>query len=127
MKKIVALLLALVLAMTLMACGGEKEPSATTELKKFTVTVVHSDGTEKTFTYESGAENLGPVLQEEGLIKGEDDVYGLVITEVDGEEAIYDRDKAYWAVYVGEEYGLNGIDTTPITDGGVYKLVYTLG
>ena len=126
MKKIVALLLALVLAVTLMACGGEKAP-ASTELKKFTVHVVHGDGTEKTFEYESSEENVGPVLTEAGLIKGNAGPYGLEITEVDGEEVIYERDKAYWAVYVGEEYALSGIDTTPITDGGVYKLVYTLG
>ena len=58
--------------------------------------------------------------------KGNDGPYGLEITEVDGEKAVYTEDGAYWAVYVGEEYALSGIDTTPITEGGVYKLVYTL-
>ena len=127
MKKIIAMLLVLVLAVSLTACGGGKTASAGTELKSFTVTVVHADGSEKTFSYESAEENVGPVLTEDGVIKGNAGPYGMEITEVDGEEAIYERDKAYWAVYVGEEYALSGIDTTPITDGGVYKLVYTLG
>ena len=86
---------------------------------------VHSDGTEKTFTYKTDLEFVGPVLQEEGLIKGNDGPYGLEITEVDGEQAIYNEDKAYWAVYEGEEYALQGIDTTPVVENRIYKLVYT--
>lgn len=129
MKKIFALILSVLMVLSLAACGvtAENKDSATTELKKFTVTVVHADGSEKVFTYESDEENVGPVLLEAGLIKGNDGPYGLEITEVDGEQAIYDTDKAYWAVYVGEEYALSGIDTTPITDGGAYSLVYTVG
>ena len=129
MKKILALILSVLMVLSLTACGGtaENKDSTATELKKFTVTVVHADGSEKVFTYESDAENVGPVLLEAGLIKGNDGPYGLEITEVDGEQAIYDTDKAYWAVYVGEEYALSGIDTTPITDGGEYSLVYTVG
>ncbi len=134
MKKIFAILLALTMVLSLAACtsgaAGETEgpqTSGTTEaqLKKITVTVVHADGSSKDFTYETDAEFLGPVLEEDGLIKGDAGPYGLEITEVDGEQAIYDTDKAYWALYEGEEYALQGIDTTPVTDGGVYKLVYT--
>lgn len=127
MKKIVALFLALVLAVSMVACTTPQEETGSAQLKKFQVIVVHADGTEKTFEYESGAENVGPVLVEAGLIKGNDGPYGLEITVVDGETAVYDTDGAYWAVYVGDEYAMSGIDTTPITDGGVYKLVYTLG
>ena len=49
----------------------------------------------------------------------------MEITEVDGEKAIYNEDKAYWAVYEGEEYAMQGIDTTPVKEGATYKLVYT--
>ena len=47
------------------------------------------------------------------------------IHTVDGIRAVY-SEGAYWAIYEGEEYAMQGIDTTPIVDGGVYKLVYTL-
>ena len=67
------------------------------------------------------------MLVNAGLIKGNDGPYGLEITEVDGEQAIYNTDKAYWAVYEGEEYALQGIDTTPVVEGRTYKLVYTKG
>ena len=93
----------------------------------FTVTVIHKDQSEKTFTFTSNEEFVGTVLKAEGLIKGNDGPYGLEITEVDGEQAIYATDGAYWAVYVGEEYAMTGIDTTPITQNGQYKLVYTVG
>ena len=132
MKKIITMFLILVLCMSVAACGAE--PAATngetTETNgglTFTVTVIHKDQSEKTFTYTSNEEFVGTVLKAEGLIKGNDGPYGLEITEVDGEQAIYATDGAYWAVYVGEEYAMTGIDTTPITQGGQYKLVYTVG
>ena len=126
MKKILALVLSLVLLLTFAACGA-KPAENDGSMKKFSVTVVHADGTEKVFAYESAETNVGPVLEADGLIKGNAGPYGMEITEVDGETAIYNTDGAYWAVYVGEEYAMTGIDTTPITDGGVYKLVYTRG
>lgn len=137
MKKVMSLILALVLIFALAACGkAETAETPKTEaagasqedtqaLKKITVTVIHKDGTTKEFTYETAEEFLGPVLQKDGLIEGNEGPYGLEITKVDGEQAIYNEDKAYWALYEGEEYALQGIDTTPVTDGGVYKLEYT--
>jgi len=46
---------------------------------------------------------------------------------VDGEKADWSVNQSYWAFYVGEEYATKGIYETPVTDGGAYKLVYTLG
>ena len=143
MKKLVTLLLAFVMVMSLAACAAPKTETpadttgavdttaaaditdTTTALKKITVTVVHKDGSSKDFTYETDEEFLGPVLEADGLIKGNAGPYGMEITHVDGEQAIYDTDKAYWALYEGAEYALQGIDTTPVTDGGTYKLEYT--
>lgn len=123
MKKALAILLVLVMALTLVACG--KDLQADGVEKGFTVEVTHRDGTSKVFEYVSDQPYLGPVLLEAGLIAGKQDQYGLVISAVDGETAVYETDGAYWALFVGEEYALQGIDTTPITEGGVYKLVYT--
>lgn len=95
--------------------------------KTFTVTVVHKDETTKEFTYTTDAEFVGEVLLEEGLIEGEEGDYGLYMTVVDGETADYNVDGGYWAFYEGEEYAMQGIDLTPITDGAAYSLVYTIG
>lgn len=130
MKRFLALFLAVAAALALVACAAapaENTAAQAAGLKKFTVTVVHADGSSREFSYETDKEFVGPVLQEAGLIEGNAGPYGMEITKVDGEQAVYNTDKAYWAVYVGEEYALQGIDTTPVTDGGVYKLEYTRG
>lgn len=131
MKKLVAVLLALVLALSVCACGaaadgGETSRQTGEALKSFTVTVVYEDGSSKDFQYESAEQYVGTVLLEDGLIEGEMGQYGLEIHTVDGIKAVYAEDGAYWAIYEGEEYAMQGIDTTPVVDGGVYKLVYTL-
>ena len=126
MKKIIVLFLTLALALSMVACtAAPKQTEGSQTKKSFTVAVVHSDGTSKRFIYETEEEFVGPVLQKAGLIEGNMGQYGLEITTVDGEKAVYTEDKAYWAVYEGEEYAMQGIDTTPVVDGKVYKLVYT--
>lgn len=92
--------------------------------KHFTITVVHSDGTEKTFDCYTDEEFLGAAVLAEGIITGHEDQYGLVIDSADGEEAIWERDGAYWSLYVGEAYATTGISQTPVEDGASYKLVY---
>ncbi len=122
MKKMFALLLVLAVVCSLVACGGEKKTQE--GVKSFTVTVVHADGTSKAFAYETDEEMLGDYLEEQGLIESEGADDGMFHT-VDGEKADWNEANSYWAFYLGEEYAMNGIYDTPITDGAVYKLVYT--
>ena len=141
MKKLIALFLSLSLLFALAACdfnsvskkmeekledaGVLDESAEPTEGEAtFTVIVVHKDGTEKTFSYTTEEDYVGPVLVEAGLIEGNDGPYGLEIIIVDGEKAVYTEDSAYWAVYEGDAYAMQGIDTTPVVDGQIYKLVY---
>ena len=91
----------------------------------FTVTVVHADGTEKTFSYTASGK-LGAFLEGEGLISSEGADPGMFHT-VDGEKADWNVNQSYWAFYLGEDYAMTGIYDTEIVDGTVYKLVYTLG
>ena len=127
MKKLLAIVMCVVMLLSMVACSAKKEetPETGAEKMSFTVIVVHKDGTEKTFTYETNEKYVGPVLEADGLLKGNEGPYGMEITEVDGEKAVYSEDGAYWAVYEGEEYALQGIDTTPVKEGQVYKLVWT--
>ncbi len=104
---------------------GTRPETASGE-KTVTVAVVHSDGSEKSFTYETDEEYLGAVLLADGLIDGDESEYGLYITTVDGEDAIYEEDGSYWALYEGEDYAQQGVDQTPVQDGGSYSLVYTI-
>lgn len=130
MKKSKALLaVVIVLAVAIIAAGiyfiARPKTDAASGAKSITVDVVHADGTSKTFTYQTDAEFLGEVLQSEGLVQGTESDYGLYITTVDGEEAVYENDGAYWAFYVGEDYASQGVETTPVADGATYSLVYT--
>ena len=132
MKKTWIWIVAAVLALALLVTGMvalylKFRPQAVAGHKHFSVTVVHKDGTEKEFTYDTDEEYLGTVLQAADLIEGEEGPYGLMISSVDGELADWNVDQGYWALYIGEEYATTGIDTTPIQDGASYCLVYTIG
>ena len=124
-KRIIAIVAAL-LVVALVATGcSVLRPQTQEGMKSFTLTIVHKDGTAKNMNLKTDEEFLGAYLEEEGIIKGEEGQYGLFIKEVEGEKAVYEEDNAYWAFYEGEDYAAKGIDLTPITDGAVYKLIYT--
>ena len=95
--------------------------------KAYTVTVVHSDGSEKVFEGYSEAEYLGTVLVESGAVEDNQSDYGLYILVADGEEASWENDGAYWSVYVGDEPAVTGADQIVLEDGGIYSVVYTVG
>ena len=127
-KKTILILTALVLVVALMAGAYFlTRPQAVAGGKNITVTVVHADGTEKVFDLTTQEEYLGPVLLSEGIAQGVEGPYGLEIHEVDGERAVWDENGAYWAIFVNGEYGMTGVDTTPVNDGDVFKLEFTRG
>ncbi len=101
-------------------------PETTDETKQFTLEIVHSDGSLKKIPMESNYRYLGEYLQRKRIVKGEMGEFGLYIHEVEGERAIYELDNAYWGFYVDGEYAMLGIDQTPIENGKVYRLAYTL-
>ena len=124
-KLVITIAVIVVLVAALLAVYAATRPAAAAGGKTITVTVVHADGTSKDFTYQTDAEYLGEVLVAEGLVEGEDSEYGRYITRVDGEDAIYEENGSYWALYEGDAYANQSADQTPLTDGGTYSLVYT--
>ena len=125
-KKVLLAAIALVAVIAIMVgVWLATRPETQQGAKEFTVTVVHANGGEKTFTYRTDEEFLGTVLLEKGLIAGETGPYGLTVITVDGEDAVWDTDNAYWSLLIGEEYANTGVDTTPVYDGSTFKLVYT--
>lgn len=146
MKKIIAMLLALMMVFALTACAGEQQntepqetttaPAQTTEAEvpsseeeaeaSFTVVVTDLDGTEQTFTYTSGAATVGEALVAEGLIAGDESEWGLMVTTVNGITADWATENAYWAFYIDGEYAQTGVDATELTDGATYSFVKTV-
>ena len=130
MKKLFTILLAVALVLSMAACVSTKPaetiPEKAVDAAKFTVIVVHADGTQKEFAYETDEKMLGDYLETQGLIQSQGADDGMFHT-VDGEKADWNENQSYWAFYLGEEYAMTGIYDTQIENGAVYKLVYTKG
>ncbi len=127
-KKLIIAVIAIAAAIALMAgVFMFTRPETTAGAKHITVTVVHADGSEKVVEYNTDEEYLGPVILGEGLVVGEQGPYGLMISAVDGEEAVWEVNQAYWSILIGEEYATTGADAIVINDGDTFKLVYTIG
>lgn len=127
-KKLIIAVIALVAVMAiLLGIYFATRPGGVLGPKTITVTVVHKDESVKNFTYTTEEKFLGQVLLDSGLVEGEMGQYGLFIESVDGEAAVWETDGAFWIVYVGEESAITGADQIPLTHGGEYKLVYTVG
>ena len=125
-KKLVIAAIAIAVVIALMAgIWFATRPETEAGSKGYAVTVVHKDGTVKEFSYRTDAEFLDDALLAEGLIAGEDGPYGLTIITVDGEDAVWDSDNAYWAIWIGEEMATTGISEIPVYDGSIFKLEYT--
>ena len=141
MKKIIALFLALVMALSLVACGGTDKPDTTPSTEpsvestpaasdsvgaSFTVVVTDLDGTATTFEYTSEAATVGEALLAEGLIACDQSDWGLMVTTVNGITADWATENAYWAFYIDGEYAQTGVDSTEITAGATYEMIKTI-
>ncbi len=122
MKKSLSLVIALLMLFSsvffIVSCDTDEEG----ETVSFKLTVVHSNGEEKSFDITTNKTKVGAALVEKGLISGEEGPYGLYIKTVDGETLDYEKDGKYWAFYINGEYALTGVDMTDIVDGESYSL-----
>ena len=124
-KKQILAVIALAAALVLLASVYFlTRPETVAGEKSFTLIVVHKDGTEKVFELTTTQTKLGPALTAEGIIVPSDSP-GMYNT-VDGETSDYSKDQSYWCFYIGDEMASEGMDTTSITDGATYKLIYTV-
>lgn len=148
MKKVMATLLALVMALSLMACGttasapqGRDDDgnvdAAVSAVKdgatlgegahSFTLEIVDGEGNTITATIQSDEETVGEALKALDIIQGDDSEFGMYIKTVNGITADYEVDQTYWAFYVDGEYAQVSADMTAITDGSVYRLAVEKG
>lgn len=134
MKKQKTLLIAagalvLVLAMLGIYIVKKPKPAASTGSKQVEVTVRDDKGEEKGYQVNTDAEYLIQVLDElkqggEFTYEGTDGDYGMYITSVNGLEANYDVNQAFWSIYVNGEYGSYGVSDQPVNDGDQFMLAY---
>ena len=137
MKKIVAALFVLVLALSLFACAKTPDADSLWANAIYTEDVTLGEGAktvavtvkagEKSvvFTIKTDDAILGDALVAHGLVEGEMGQFGLYVKKVNGITADYDVDQSYWGFYKGGDYMMTGVDMTEFADGECYELVYT--
>ena len=141
MKKIlltfVTLSLVFVLALSLVSCfntvdaEGVWENATYRRDKSFgegntTFTLVVEAGEDSVkFTVNTDKTILADALLEYEIVSGEIGAYGLAVYTVNGMEADFTKDNAYWSLYIGEDYAMTGVSYIEIENGSEYKFVYT--
>lgn len=124
---IIAVAVLLVLVVGTLLVWNRFKPEAQVGGKAITFVVVHGDGSEKSFSIQTDAENLrGALEQEEGLIVGSESDYGLFVETVDGETADMGAEE-WWCFTKGGEMLMTGVDDTMIADGEQYEATLTVG
>ena len=126
-KIIIAAVVLVLVAVGMFIAYQQFKPKPEEGVKNIEVVVVHKDGSEKSFPVETDAEYLAEVLIAENIVEDNQTEYGLYILVADGELADYAADEGWWAIYEGDTLSTYGVSELPIRDGGLYKVVYTIG
>ena len=71
-------------------------------------------------TLKTDKAKLGDAMFAEGLINN-----ATFFDELNGIKADWNKDKAYWAIYAGDEYMMVGVNDIEISGGERYRFVYT--
>jgi hypothetical protein len=102
-------------------------PKASAGDKDITIEVINSAKESTVYELSTDAEYLQQAMDEaEGLeYSGDEGEYGLMITTVNGERAVFDENQAYWSFYLNGEYCNYGIAEQVVTDGDLFQIIYT--
>ncbi len=94
--------------------------------KEITIEVINSADESVVYELNTDAQYLRQAMDEaDGLTyAGEEGPYGLMITTVNDERAVYEENGAYWSFYVNGEYCNYGIDEQPVLDGDAFVIEY---
>ena len=133
MKRILAVLVCIVLiaAMALITTGCTDNPEATggtvgkpkvmgDGATGFQFIAVDLEGKQSLFEIHTNEETVGAALVALELIAGDPGDYGLYVKTVNGVTLDWDTHGKYWALYIGDEYSLTGVDTIQIVPGTTY-------
>ena len=104
----------------------QTRPDTAAGEKHITISVVHSDSSKSTFSYDTDAEYLGEALTEQNLAEGTEEPYGMFITTVDGETAD-DSKERWWCITKDGAMVNTGADQTPIQDQDTFELTLKEG
>ncbi len=127
-KKFLGVIAIVIVIAALLAVYFTFREQPTEGLKVVSVEVINSKGQSEIYETSTDALYLREVMDEiEGITYGETQSgFGPMVTEVNGERAVYEEDGAYWAFYVNGEYCTYGISDQPVNDGDSFSIEYTV-
>ena len=128
------LCIVLIVAMALVTtgCSDNTEPTETPDPSQLPVTVIGEgetvfyfiavdlDGLMTKYEVHTNETTVGAALIGLELISGDMGEYGLYVKTVNGVTLDWDTHGKYWALYIGEEYALTGVDQVEIVPGTTY-------
>ncbi len=135
-NSIICLTLSLVFILCLVSCTSKVDASGLwenatylkdTKLGKGEKTIeveVRVEEQSVTFTIKTDKETLGDALMEHNIIEGEDGPYGLYVKTVNGMTLGEKSGNYYWAFYKDGDYLMTGVESTEISDGEHYEIIY---
>jgi len=126
-QKLLAAALIILLAAALAFVYVTFREQAVAGSKDITLAVVNSAGEETLYRLKTDAEYLlGAMEEAKGLaFTGTEGPYGMMITEVNGERAVYEETGAYWGFSVNGAYCNYGVSEQPVEDGDAFVIAYT--
>lgn len=127
-KKILAVALVAVLVAALAFVYVAYSEKAVEGEKNITIEVVMSDSTSSLYEVNTDAEYLIEAMEDADdlTFEGEEGIYGLSVSTINGVRADYTLDGAYWGFFVNGEYCNYGVSQQPVEDGDAFSIVYTL-
>lgn len=123
-KSIIAVAVLLVLVIGAFLAWSLFRPAAAAGDKTVTVTVVHSDASEKVFEIKTDSTNLREALGE--IVSGTDGPYGLYILTADG-ETVDEAQQQWWCVTKDGGQVMSGVEELMIADGERYEITFKTG
>ena len=102
-------------------------PKVSEGAKSITIEVVDDKQQMTTYPVKTDALYLSEAMKNAGRLSftGVEGPYGLTLISINGVSADWEKDTAFWCIYVNGEMGNYGVDAQPVNDGDVFRLEYT--
>jgi hypothetical protein len=126
LKSFIAFGLLAVIAIAMIFAYSQYKQNSVKGAKEIVIEISTPDEGSKEFTFNTDAEFLGQLLEEEDLAKGTVSEYGLFITEVNGRVAD-DTKQEWWCITKDGADVFTGVEVTPIADGEHYEMTLKVG
>lgn len=121
-KTVIAVIAIAVLLIAAFAAWKLLTPEVSEGSKTVTLNVTHLDGTVNTYTIKTDAEFVRGALEQEGLLYGSEESYGLWVKTVDGETADENLQQ-WWGYNINGEMAMYGVESQVIADGDVIDFI----